>query len=162
MITPALIQSIREIYRLDWHGIHGANHWARVRNNGLRLAATTGANTKVIEAFSFLHDSCRLNDGHDPDHGPRAAEFAKSINGTLICLKDNELTDLVDACTKHTLGMVTGFNDTVSTCWDADRLDLGRVGKKPDPKYLCTDAAKQDDIISWAYLNSVENHRCEG
>jgi len=34
-------------------------------------------------------------------------------------------------------------NATVATCWDADRLDLGRVGIKPDARYLFSDEAKE-------------------
>jgi len=33
-------------------------------------------------------------------------------------------------------------NATVATCWDADRLDLGRVDIKPDTRYLFSDEAK--------------------
>jgi hypothetical protein len=32
---------------------------------------------------------------------------------------------------------------TVQTCWDADRLDLPRVGIQPLPQFLCTEAAKK-------------------
>jgi uncharacterized protein len=45
----------------------------------------------------------------------------------------------------------TGSTDgdlTVQTCWDADRLDLGRVGICPQSERLCTAAAKQ--LIKWA------------
>lgn len=41
-LTPSLIEAIRSRYALEWHGIHGVSHWARVRNNGLKLAAHTG------------------------------------------------------------------------------------------------------------------------
>ena len=39
---------------------------------------------------------------------------------------------------------------TVQVCWDADRLDFGRVGMVPAPKKLCTAAAKTWEIIRWA------------
>lgn len=32
----------------------------------------------------------------------------------------------------------TTTDPTIGCCWDADRLDLGRVGKKPDPAYMST------------------------
>jgi uncharacterized protein len=44
---------------------------------------------------------------------------------------------------------------TVLTCWDADRLDLGRVGIRPDPTYLCTAAARDTDMLTWSYRRSV-------
>jgi uncharacterized protein len=31
----------------------------------------------------------------------------------------------------------------VATCWDADRLDIGRVGIVPNSKYLFSDEAKR-------------------
>ena len=44
---------------------------------------------------------------------------------------------------------------TVQTCWDADRLDLGRVGIRPHPKYLCTAVAKGAGVLQGAYLRSL-------
>jgi uncharacterized protein len=40
------------------------------------------------------------------------------------------------------------------TCWDADRLDLGRVGKRPSPRFLGTEYARRKDTIEWAYRRS--------
>lgn len=59
------------------------------------------------------------------------------------------------ACCGHSEGLTAGADVTVLTCWDADRLDLGRVGKRPDPRRLCTDAARGVEIISWAYARSI-------
>ena len=56
LITQRLIAFARNEFRLDWDGIHGAPHWSRVRHNGLLLAERTGANTRVVEYFAFLHD----------------------------------------------------------------------------------------------------------
>jgi uncharacterized protein len=39
---------------------------------------------------------------------------------------------------------------TIQTCWDSDRLDLGRVGITPHPRRLCTEAAKRPTTIKWA------------
>ena len=39
---------------------------------------------------------------------------------------------------------------TIQTCWDSDRLDLGRVGVMPHPSRLCTVPAKASDMILWA------------
>jgi uncharacterized protein len=47
---------------------------------------------------------------------------------------------------------------TVQTCWDADRLDLGRAGIVPDPWRLCPAAAKQSAIRDWAYQRSCQNY----
>jgi uncharacterized protein len=126
LITPTLINILRQRFTLDWQGFHGSPHWARVRQNGLRLAPLTGANPRVIEYFAFLHDICRDNDDHDPWHGIRAAEFVKTLHGVLE-LSTVEFDDLTTACAFHNDGYTTGYNTTILTCWDADRLDLGRV-----------------------------------
>lgn len=157
LITPALIDTIRQQFTLDWGGIHGAPHWARVRENGLRLAELTGANTRVIEYFAFLHDSRRSNDGWDPQHGRRAADFAATLRGTHLELSDDEFDLLQLACKLHSDGG-TEADITVQCCWDADRLDLGRVGTRPDPERLCCEAAKASELIDWAHGRSLGRH----
>ena len=77
VITPALIDLLRAEYRLDWNGVHGVAHWARVRVNGLRLALHNGADTRIVEYFAFLHDACRRGEGRDPDHGPRPSALKR-------------------------------------------------------------------------------------
>ena len=153
IITPELIVEIKKQYRLDWHGIHGVSHWARVRNNGLRLAEKTGANAKVVELFAFIHDSGRLNDYFDPEHGLRAANFARALLGHVINLADEELQLLTYACEFHSDGHQEA-DITILTCWDADRLDLGRVGIIPVPEKLCTSAARDSAMIDFALKSS--------
>lgn len=155
MITQNLISVLKENFKLKWSGIHGMSHWIRVKENGLRLASLNGAQTRIVEAFAFMHDSCRMNDGHDPEHGVRAGVFARRlVNEKKLLLLPDELEILVRACEGHNVGR-TVEEITVCTCWDADRLDLGRVGVTPNPKYLCTEAAKQPEIIAWAYERSL-------
>ena len=155
-IIRSLIPHLRKQFKLNWRGIHGVSHWARVRRNGLLLSEATGANTTIVELFAFLHDSCRRNDGYDPGHGARAADFAQSLHGSVFTLSLNELDLLVEACQWHTHGKHSD-NMTVQTCWDADRLDLGRVGIRPLAERLCTDAARDPSLIQWAYKRSVRN-----
>ena len=38
-----ILHAILEEYELPWDGLHGVAHWARVLENGLRLADETGA-----------------------------------------------------------------------------------------------------------------------
>lgn len=154
MITRALIKTIRRQFTLDWQGIHGAPHWARVHENGLRLAETTGANIAVVRLFAFLHDSRRINDGRDALHGTRAAQFAIELRGQAFELPDAAFELLIAACHGHSEGLIDA-DVTVQTCWDADRLDLGRVGIEPDPARLCTAAAREPALIAWAYERSL-------
>ncbi len=153
MVNKELIRKIRGQFALDWRGINGSPHWSRVLENGRRLSETTGARLEVVELFAFLHDSRRLNDGFDPGHGARAARFAESLQGTLFELAPNHLELLTVACRGHSDGMMEG-DPTVLTCWDADRLDLGRVGIRPRPELLCTEAARDPRILEWAYKRS--------
>jgi uncharacterized protein len=153
MVPQDLVDMVHTGYALHLDGIHGRAHWARVRANGLRLAEQTGANPEVIELFALLHDSKRQNDGRDPNHGARAAQFAEGLRGSLLTLADSEFELLRFACEFHTNGL-TEAGITVQTCWDADRLDLGRIGIRPDPRRLCTDAARESTMIEWAYRQS--------
>ena len=155
VLSPALLVALRQQFLLDWGGIHGVPHWARVRANGLKLAALNGARTDVIELFAFLHDSRRENDGTDKEHGLRAAAFAMSLRASLIQIDDEGFDLLVFAVTHHSDGLVEAPT-TVQTCWDADRLDLGRIGKRPDPVRLCTKHARDPAIIEWAYKRSLQ------
>ena len=153
MVSEDLIQIVEQGFALRLDGIHGAAHWARVRDNGLRLAEQTGADPDIVELFAYLHDSKRLNDGHDPQHGLRAARYATSLQGSLLALSDSDLELLRFACEFHTDGL-TEADITVQTCWDADRLDLGRIGIRPDPRRLCTFAAREPATIKWAFAKS--------
>jgi uncharacterized protein len=153
IITRELIAAVRQVFTLDWTGIHGAPHWARVRDNGLRLAARTGARTDVVELFAFLHDSQRRHDGRDADHGRRAAVFAATVRGKLFTLDDHGFALLCGACAGHSDGLIEA-DVTVQTCWDADRLDLGRIGVVPDAGKLCTAAAREPLMIEWAFERS--------
>ena len=154
LITKRLVEFARREFRLDWDGIHGAPHWSRVRHNGLLLAAHTGANARVVEYFAFIHDLGRENDYQDPEHGFRAAAIAVNIAGDLIDVSADELELLTEACCGHSDGHLLA-DVTVMTCWDADRLDLGRVGIRPDPMRLCNEAARSAELLAEAYKRSL-------
>ena len=100
----ALLKHLRGRFAINWHGDHGASHWARVRNNGLMIAAATGANTAVVELFAFFHDSCRVNEYTDHDHGKRGADLALKLQGRMFDASADEMNLLVEACTGHSDG----------------------------------------------------------
>ena len=139
-----LIALLRSEFRLDWHGVHGAPHWARGRHHGRYLARLRAADTLVVDLFALLHDSQRQNDFRDPLHGHRAAEFAAALNGRCFDLAPRQLDWLTLAMTQHSDGHLS-TNATVQSCWDADRLDLGRVGIMPHPRLLSVPAAARID-----------------
>jgi len=147
MNLKPIIHAVLENYTLPWHDTHGVGHWARVLENGLRLAEATGAKGDVVQLFAILHDCQRVNEGTDFGHGERGAKYAAQLRGTVFDLPDEDFRLLYDACAGHTDGATTA-DITIHTCWDADRLDLGRVGICPDGNRLCTDAARR--LIKWA------------
>jgi len=155
MIESRLVNRILEDYRLEVDGIHGITHWARVLLTGLKLCAINGADSKVVSLFAVCHDSKRANDDIDRAHGPNAALFLDDIRHEYLDLTDKQFQLLHDACHYHAFGMTKG-DITVRTCWDSDRLDLGRVGIKPDCECLCTDLAKSRDILECAHKNAEE------
>jgi uncharacterized protein len=149
MNLKPVLQAILEDYILPIDGDHGVAHWARVLENGLRLAVETGANVEVVSLFAVLHDSRRIDEGADLDHGHRAAEYAARLRGKAFELDDHEMKLLYRACDDHTHEL-THPDVTIQTCWDSDRLDLGRVGITPHPSRLCTEFAKRPETIKWA------------
>ena len=140
-------------FRLDPQSINGHGHWLTVRRNGLYLAKIHGADLDVVRLFSVFHDSCRVNEYSDPQHGPRGAVLAKEFRQAgHFHLDDLQMDLLVTACNIHNGGHPQS-EPTLATCLDADRLDLGRVGITPDPRLLSTATAK--DIatrLAWQEL----------
>lgn len=116
---------------------HGISHWKRVFENGMKLM-TEETDPVVLQYFAYLHDSCREDDGEDRLHGERAAEWIEIIRPThLKQLTEEQFLLLKEACRLHTVVDKTG-NPTIDACFDADRLDLCRVGIKPDPARMAT------------------------
>ena len=151
VMKPDLLTEIRRQFRLDWAGHHGFPHWARVYRHGLYVGRAVGADLRVVELFAFLHDSQRQNEYTDPEHGHRAADYACWLHARhRFELDRSALALLVAACQGHSDGHLEA-DPTVMTCWDADRLDLGRVGIKPDPRRLCTEPARDGDYIERAW-----------
>ncbi len=144
ILNPSLIAAVRQQYRLNLEGIHGISHWARVLANGLHLAAFTAVNRDVIALFALFHDACRNNDASDPKHGERGAALATKLRGTYYELSELDMASLACACEHHTRGL-TQTELVVQICWDADRLDLGRVMVGPSSVRLCTDTARSED-----------------
>jgi uncharacterized protein len=147
-----LLKAVLSQFRISRHGVHGPSHWARVRSHGFTVGNATGADLLVVELFAFLHDSQRENEWIDPHHGSRAAEYAFSLNRTFFDLNGDQLDLLCTAMSGHSDGSVHA-DPTIQSCWDADRLDLGRVGTKPQARYLSDEGA---NLIEQAYACSLK------
>ncbi len=151
-----LLKTILDQFKISRKGVHGPAHWARVRYHGLMIGAECGADLNVVELFAFLHDSQRLNEYSDPEHGARAADYATSLNGSFFNLNAKQL-DLLCAAMKGHSGGEVHSDPTIQTCWDADRLDLGRVGIKPDPYFLSSLAASRiQSAFEWSMNHTGE------
>ena len=149
-----LIEIVQKHFALGDDSIHGICHWGRVLENGLRLAETTGADVEVVSLFALFHDSCRENDGADRMHGPRAAKFVREMSFALS-LSDTQVNLLVEAVAGHT-NKLHHKDPTIATCWDADRLDIGRTGCRINPVFLNTKAACTPEILAWAQQRGME------
>lgn len=148
MPISKLIHAIVDQYQLSLNGTHGVSHWARVLENGTRLAQRNGADLVVVQLFAIFHDAKRCNEWIDDDHGLRGAEYARILRED-VPISDAAFELLYTACAYHTDGL-TEADITIQTCWDADRLDLKRANITPRPERLCTQAARNLETLAWA------------
>ena len=65
------------------------------------------------------------------------------------------MNNFICDCSKVGVDGLIDADITVQTCWDSDRLDLGRVGIKPSSDRLCTEVAKRSVVIEEAYKRSL-------
>ena len=129
-------------FELGPYSLHGPAHWRRVERIGLLVASHSGADVRVVRLFAVMHDSRRQDEGTDMGHGQRGAELAERLRGEHFEIDDEAFQKLYYACAWHEKGRVTA-EPTIGTCWDADRLDLPRVGARPLPKYMSTAYGRQ-------------------
>ena len=152
LVLKRCVDWVRLRYRLRWEGLHGAGHWARVLENGLRLAASTPEiRMDVVSSFAVLHDSCRRNDLADPRHGARAAVLVRDLSRQgLLPMDEDGVILLEKACRTHTGGRIPEV-PTVMACWDSDRLDLPRIaGVEVRVEWLGTAFAKESAFVEAA------------
>ena len=124
---------------------HGVEHWDRVAKFG-QMLYQEGADIDVIMAFAYLHDAERMNNWKDIQHGQRASKLIDTIRHTqLEALSDEQIDKLKRACELHTIKHRTG-DITIDICFDADRMDLPRVGIFPSPKRMATQ--KSAEIVA--------------
>jgi uncharacterized protein len=133
----AVLEAVRILSPSAGSHLHGEEHWRRVATNGLDLAEEVGGDPLVAVLFGLFHDSMRFNEHVDPGHGRRGGFLACCLNAELIGLSEDRLDLLDRACAGHTDG-ATSDDPTIGSCWDADRLDLLRLGDTIDPRAMST------------------------
>lgn len=142
-----ILNLVKSNFKLDLNGYHGLDHWLRVYNNCLSISKYYKINSEVFELFALLHDSKREDEDKDLLHGKRAALFIKDlIKYNKINLSKDDARRLIFACSNHTRSNKKAklYQDlVVQICFDADRLDIGRVGIVPEEQYFQTDYAKK-------------------
>lgn len=157
-----ILQTIRQQFQLDWWGHHGVRHWARVRRNGRVIAQhVPGIDLAIVDLFAVLHDARRLDELEDPGHGWRAmAHLRKLHSETRLGLTPEQFHTLLIAIERHSDPRATPYNVTMAACWNADRLDLGRVGITPDKRYMHPEALPPDDVIARLHQSAQrEQHK---
>jgi uncharacterized protein len=125
---------------------HGPDHWFQVWITGEELAQRVqGVNLEVVGMFALFHDAMRYGDD-DPDHGRRGWMLWEEVEKDLLLghRRTERWTDahsalLFEACAKHSLGQ-RSMDPTIGVCWDADRLDIHRLGLWPTPQFISTEA----------------------
>lgn len=149
----AFLRHLYSNFQISLDGYHGPAHWARVQQNGLILAEHENVRPDVVVLFALLHDHMRIDEGWDHGHGPRAVKNMQKFRNKYFEIDQLGWNSLERAIDGHSDG---GLHATplVKVCWDADRLDLGRVDIMPDPLYLCTNTAKHPAVIQGAYQRS--------
>ncbi|MFN8185462.1 MAG: hypothetical protein U0R69_00135 [Gaiellales bacterium] len=146
----ALVDAVMTASSMATSYLHGDRHWRAVALAALELAPyVPGADTSLALLFALFHDSRRENDDEDPGHGVRGAALAACLHGRAFELTVPGLATLIEACARHTDGEVSD-DPSIGLCWDADRLNLWRVGKEPDPRRLSTVAARNPAAIAAA------------
>ena len=154
IISQELVDRVMDSIPSRMHGIHGLPHWLRVERVGLDLADAEGGDSDVVSLFALFHDSRRVNDDADPEHGSRGARLAEQLRDAgFFDVTDEQLQLLVYACENHT-DVTYCDHPTVACCWDADRLDLTRIGVPPDPDMLNTETARRSVL----HLRGPDEH----
>lgn len=158
-VKPRLLVAIMGRFELGPHTDHGPAHWGRVAFHARAIAQAERVDPLIPILFAWIHDSCRKDEGRDALHGDRASDFASRLRlRGLLPLDPTELLLLQQALALHSDGH-TDAPDVVKVCWDADRLDLGRVGIRPSPTLLCTESARDERRIAQAFAWSQGGSR---
>lgn len=158
MKPEKLLPDVIAQFALDPDGLHGMPHWARVLENARRLALDTDVNPDVLELFAILHDARRISDGEDRDHGLRSAELAIYCRDRGYLLEDEDFSRLHLAIIGHNKRCSDPGDETIRICWDAEQLDLGRLGITPRAHCMYTAGGRDPSMIAWADNRSRHGH----
>jgi uncharacterized protein len=147
MHKNAIVAALSEVERTcrpycASHGtfIHGLPHLRQVAYVAARLAACEGADWMQAMVGGFLHDCARKDDGGGQEHAFESARVAKVVLGRHYSNMD--VQRLLYAISHHAGGSTTQ-DPLIGSIWDADRLDLVRLGAEIDQGLLSTVHARR-------------------
>lgn len=130
-----------EQYCLCRHlAVHGVSHLMSVAATAARIAHATGEDVMSATVGGFLHDCARQNDGNGEGHARESAQMARSI--IVKHFGELDVNRICSAIADHAAGKTTA-DGLAAAIWDADRLDLARLGIVVDPAYLSTALARR-------------------
>jgi uncharacterized protein len=159
--------------------IHGPAHWSRVRRFGALLAereALPQAARDCVEIFAWVHDLAREHDGGGNEHAIDGADYIDQVVPAVFgALLPDQTETLRAAIRYHSDGMTAQQASragllpgvawqqelliaTVGCCWDADRLDLPRVGIVPEARFMSTPSwGHVRTAVLGSYYESLED-----
>ena len=163
-----LISRLRGFTSFDSR-LHGPAHWSRVRRFGFLLADQQQLNerqTRCVEVFSWTHDLARVDDGGGNQHAIDGAVHCFAVMEAVFPDLDDLQQQLVSTAIRfHSDGLtadeayfqglldIDGWSEdavieAVGAAWDADRLDLLRLGIEPLRRFMSTSGWR--DVLPYA------------
>ena len=122
-------------------GLHGLNHVKRVVENAKTIAKNECPNHyDDIVMGAYLHDIGRVNDNGGNEHALQGFEISKQLLAKYWPHLDHR--KILTAIKEHADSLITD-DPLIGSIWDADRLDLTRLGIKINPELLSTKTAKK-------------------
>jgi len=120
--------------------LHGISHLRQVSLLAGKIASASGADVESAMVAGFLHDAGRTDDFGGNQHALDSAILARPL---LIRLYPHIDADLVCyAIARHADGMTTD-DPLIGSLWDADRLELKRIGRYVREDLLSTAEGKR-------------------
>ena len=139
--------------------VHGPAHWARVFRFGDLLAEKMQLpleQRQCVQVFAWTHDLARWDDNGGNEHAIAGAGYLDEVVPVLFARLSNEQREVIRTAIRHhadSLAVDEAYHsgwfehlcwgksellNTIGCCWDADRLDLLRLGIEPDGARMST------------------------
>jgi uncharacterized protein len=126
--VEALLDAARARFSLPPDSPHSTGHWLRVLKYGRVFARDLQGDEALVIVAALSHDCCRSDDGFDPLHGHRAADWAAQHNGKLFAFDRQRMSTLRDMLRRHNDGGYVPTDPTAAAFTAADRADIDRDG----------------------------------